>query len=436
MEDSLGNFGKVVILGANGTMGAASAALFAGAGVQTTLLARSRQKAADGAARIERLLRSNAANSLVSVGAYDVLEREVAAADLVLEAVAEDYGPKIELLSRCDDARRPGTLVASVSSGLSVRKLCERRSDDFVAHFMGIHLFNPPTVINGCELISHARSNVEAVRAVRRFLESVLRREVVETRDTPAFCGNRVGFKVLNQTAQWAEELGVHYLETVLGTHTGRSMGPFATIDFVGLDVHEAIADNLFQCTKDDANACFAVPSWLRKLTQQGRLGRKTPDAGGVYRVEGTGGDRQVFVYDIGRARYVPLAPDLHVPDVVAGVRRLQRIGRYSSAAKLLSTANGRDAELMRAMILGYISYALGLVGEVVESARDVDRIMGFGFNWAPPGLWVDYLKPSNTIRLLEQARLSVPRVVVDAARRNARLFDDPRVDGGRFFMA
>ena len=76
--------------------------------------------------------------------------------------------------------------------------------------------------------------------------------------------------------------------------------------------------------------------------------------------------------------------------------------------------------------MLGYISYALGRVGEVVEHARDVDRIMGFGFNWAPPSVLVDAIGAPRTIELLDKERLPVPAVVAEAASTGTPLFDEP----------
>jgi 3-hydroxyacyl-CoA dehydrogenase len=426
-----------VVLGANGTMGAAAGALLTGAGVPTTFLARSREKAAAGAARAERLLRTASVRAITRIGSYEELEREVAEADLVIEAVAEDYALKTSLFSRIDEVRPSDSVVATVSSGLSIARLCRGRSNGFSENFLGIHLFNPPTLITGCELIPHAASPASVVRKVDSFLRQTLRREVVIVRDSPAFCGNRIAFKVLNEIVQLSEEHGIHYLEAVLGPHGGRAMAPFATMDFVGLDVHQAIADNLFQNTADAARARFVVPGWLRALVTEGRLGLKTPERGGFYRTQGTGADARRFVYDPSRRDDVPVSEvKLGELEVVAQMRRLNRVGRYADAVRLLATAPGRDAELMRRVVLGYISYALGLVGEVVEHGRDIDRIMSFGFNWAPPSLWLDYLTPATTVTLLERARLAVPRVVVDAADQRRGVFRELNVDAGRFFAA
>ncbi|RDJ93360.1 hypothetical protein B4Q13_22435 [Lacticaseibacillus rhamnosus] len=79
----------------------------------------------------------------------------------------------------------------------------------------------------------------------------------------------------------------------------------------------------------------------------------------------------------------------------------LHRVGRYQQAIDVFAEAAGADAELMRRVILGYVSYGLNRVGEVVETPTDVDRIMGFGFNWAPPTLLVDLLGARRTVKAL-----------------------------------
>ena len=79
-------------------------------------------------------------------------------------------------------------------------------------------------------------------------------------------------------------------------------------------------------------------------------------------------------------------------------------------------------------------SRCAGLVGEVVQRPRDVDRIMGFGFNWAPPSVLVDAIGPGRTIILLDKARLPIPRCILDAATHQRALFNEPTVDRARFF--
>src|SRR5690606_19767196 len=167
-----------------------------------------------------------------SCGTYEAdLARALAEADLVFEAVAEDPATKralFEAVDRLLEGAPTHPIVATVSSGLSIAGLCADRSERFRSHFLGIHLFNPPTVIAGCELIPHAATDPGVVAVARDLLAGALGRQVVETRDTPAFAGNRLGFKVLNEVAQLAEEHGVAFMDQLVGPHTGRALPPLA----------------------------------------------------------------------------------------------------------------------------------------------------------------------------------------------------------------
>jgi 3-hydroxyacyl-CoA dehydrogenase len=425
---------KVVVLGGNGAMGAGSGEVFAAAGIPTVLLARTRDKAETGRARIESMAKAEAISALVTTGSYDDdLAREVADADLIFEAVSEDLDLKRVYFEQVDAARKPDSIVATVSSGLSIAAMTDGRSDSFARHFLGIHFFNPPNVIVGCELIPHAGTDPEVTAFVEALLAGPLGREVVKTSDTPAFAGNRVGFKVLNEVAQLAEQHGVAYMDALIGPHTGRAMSPLVTVDFVGWDVHKAIVDNVAANTSDEANAAFALPGYMAKLIDAGHLGNKTPATGGFYRAA----DQQTFVLDPTSGDYRPAAEVVaEPPEIALQMKAAIRVGRYGRAMEIFATARGDDADLMRKVVLGYISYGLGRVGEVVEQPRDVDRIMGFGFNWAPPSLLVDTIGAERTIALLQAAGLAVPAVIVSAAESRTTLFDERNVDSGRFFFA
>jgi 3-hydroxyacyl-CoA dehydrogenase len=406
---------KVVVLGANGAMGAGSGEVFAAAGIETTFLARTRDKAVAGQRRAEKLAKSSAISRFIRTGSYDDdLARAVPEADLVFEAVSEDLALKRVYLEQIDRLRKPDAIVATVSSGLSIAAMAAVGGASFARHFLGIHFFNPPNVIVGCELIPHAGTDPLVVADVTELLNDRLGRELVRTSDTPAFCGNRVGFKVLNECAQLSQEHGAAYIDALLGPHTGRAMAPLQTIDFVGWDVHQAIVDNVFANTRDEAHAAFALPAFMKEKIAAGCLGDKTPDKGGFFRKTDT--------------------TKVAVPEVAQKMKALHRVGRYREAFDVFATATGADAELMRRVILGYVSYGLGRVGEVVETVADVDRIMGFGFNWAPPGALVDAIGARRTVALCEVAALPVPALLVDAAERNQRLFDAANGDFGRFF--
>ncbi len=417
-------------------MGSGSGAVFASAGIPTVFLARTLEKAEAGRARAEQLTKGKACSPTISCGSYSSdLGHALLDADLVFEAVSEEPAVKREVFALIEKLRRETTIIATVSSGLSIAGMCAGFSEGFRKNFLGVHLFNPPTVITGCELIAHAGTDPGVVAVVRDFLQNVVGREVVECSDTPAFAGNRLGFKVLNEVAQLAEEHGVAFMDQLVGPHTGRALPPLATIDLVGWDVHKAIVDNLWATTHDTAHDQFKLPAYMQRGIDRGHLGRKTRDKGGFFRMDGKGADAKHFVLD-------PVTGDYHpreegtplMPAFVEKMKAAIRSGCHTVAMEVLCTSEGKEAELLRKVMLGYISYGLGLVGEVVMRPRDVDRIMGFGFNWAPPSVLVDAIGPGRTMILLDKAKLPVPQAIRDAANHQRAMFNEPSVDGARFF--
>jgi len=425
----------VVVLGANGAMGAGAAALFAAGGCTVTMVARERAKVEGAIAAVQTIAKSERiADSLCGATYADGLDQLCRDADLIFEAIAEDFAAKRALLAEVDAARPPDALVATVTSGLSITALAEERSPAFRAHFAGIHLYNPPHLMTGTELIPHPEMPEPCVRALAETLSSRFGRQVVRCRDLPAFAGNRIGFKVLNEVAQLAERYGVQVMDTLVGPYTGRAMAPLATIDLVGWDVHQAIVDNVYANTRDEAHRAFKLPAYMAALAERGHLGDKTPDLGGFYRRVKVDGRTETQVLDPGTGRYTPAQP-LRVP-FVEEVRDLHRRGRYRQGIDRFMSAEGEQADLARRVVLGYISYALLRAGEVVDEYADIDRIMAAGFNWAPPSALVDLIGAQRTMQLLERYDLPVPPLVEAAARGEVAtpLFRLPFVSPGRYF--
>ena len=419
---------KVVILGANGAMGATSGAVFAGAGWNVVKLARDLEKAQSALVTAQNAARAEAVAERVKLGTYDDdMDEQVADADLIFESLAEDIALKKAFFERVDKRRRPDSIVASGSSGLSIAEMARGRSDSFRKHFLGIHLFNPPQVIVGTEVIPHPETDPNVTRKACEILAHEIGRKVIITRDRPAFVGNRVGFKVLNECAQLSAEHGVAFIDYLVGPHTGRAMAPLATIDLVGWDVHKAIVDNVYAHTEDEAHASFQLPSFMERGIEAGHLGDKTPKRGGFYRKDG----KAVDALEPKTGAYKPVQKPAPIP-FVESMKHYNREGRYAEAFRVFAEARGAEADLMRKVILGYVSYALNRVEEVAESARDVDIIMSYGFNWAPPSALVDLIGARNIIKLFERYHLMVPPVVEKAAAKGTKLYYGEMLDYGR----
>src|SRR5580658_610389 len=236
----------VVILGANGAMGYGSGALFTSAVPRVTFLARARDKADAGLKIAVNAVRSSTVANGVDTGDYEKdFDAAVASADLIFEALTEDFEVKRRMFERVDKVRKPDSIVATVTSGLSINALGRGRSDSFRKHFLGLHFFNPPNVIVGTELIAGRETDPRLVEFIDAYAQKMLGRVMIRTADTPGFAGNRVGFKVLNEAAQLAEEHGPVLVERIIGPYTGRALAPLPTIDLVGWDIHRAIVDNI-----------------------------------------------------------------------------------------------------------------------------------------------------------------------------------------------
>lgn len=427
---------KVVVLGANGTMGYGSAALFTQAVPEVTFLARTKAKAEEGLGAAIKQVRSPTVANGAKIGSYDAdLEAAVAEADLVFEALTEDFAVKREMFDKVEKHRRDDSIVATVTSGLSINQLCEGRSESFRRHFLGLHFFNPPNVIVGTELIAGDDTDPEVVDFVEAFSRIRLGREMIRTADTPAFAGNRVGFKVLNESAQLAEELGPVLVDRLVGPYTGRALTPLATIDLVGWDIHGAIVENVYDNTDDEAHEANKLPAYMAALMEKGVLGNKT-GRGFFYRDE----DKKQHVLDPGTGSYRPVS-EVVLPDLsyIDDVSALYREGRYREGMQVFLAAEGDEAAIARKVVAGYVSYAFHRVGEVTETIDGIDRIMGMGFNWAPPSVLVDTMGgAAEAVGMIEKAGVPVPPALEEAARtgKPERFFDHPRINTGRFFVA
>ena len=96
-------------------------------------------------------------------------------------------------------------------------------------------MFNPPYQLTLCELTASPYSDMNLYGELKDYLTNVLHRTVAESKDLPAFLGNRIGFYVMNEALQYAEKYqdngGIDYIDSLLGPFTGRTMPPITTAD-------------------------------------------------------------------------------------------------------------------------------------------------------------------------------------------------------------
>src|SRR6266849_10158070 len=195
---------KAAVLGA-GTMGAQIAAHLANAGIPTLLLdivprddAGDRNRIAR--AGFEAARKSKPAafftsdlTSLVSAGNFEDDLSKLKDCDLIIEEVVENLEIKRQLYEKVEQHRRSGSVIASNTSGIPLKQLAEGRSEDFRAHFLGTHFFNPPRYMHLVELIRTEWTKPEVSCSMFGFLDQRLGKGVVVARDRPNFIANRIG---------------------------------------------------------------------------------------------------------------------------------------------------------------------------------------------------------------------------------------------------
>lgn len=423
---------KVGILGASGNMGSLSGGIFAQAGIECVYFARSVEKAKAGMDAAVGQARSDVLKDVMKACSYDDLEKEIPDCDWIFEGLAEDMNIKNEYFSRIEKIRKKGSIVSTVSSGLSIRAMAEGRDDDFRAHFMGTHFYNPPGKLPANELIFHPDVKKDTQKFVIQFCENVLRRVNIVTNDVPAFAGNRIGFQLLNEAAQYAEKYGVEKIDYLLGPYTGRAMAPLATIDLVGLDVHKAIVDNVVANVKDERMETYKMPAYMQTMIDRGMLGRKARGQGGFFNRDE---NKNKTVLDIQSLTFKGL--EGYKLDWVEKVKGLIYDGLYSQAVNIIKTQTGPEADIVRHFILGYISYSYSRVGEVTpleDGIHGIDKVMSSGFSWMPPAGWVDFLGGNEeTAELIKKAKLPVPKALSKGGKKSkCKLKDTSRFLIGR----
>ncbi|MFI9645225.1 3-hydroxyacyl-CoA dehydrogenase family protein [Streptomyces sp. NPDC052040] len=265
----------------SGTMACGIAEVFARAGHEVVLAARTEEKAAAAKARIgASLARSadrgrttaeaagRALDRIRPTGSYD----DLADVGLALEAIAEDLDAKRQLFTTLDKVCGPGAVLATTTSSLPVI-VCARATSR-PQNVIGMHFFNPAPAMKLVEVVRTVLTSDEAHRTVRE-LCAAIGKHPVDCGDRAGFIVNALLFPYLNNAVKMVQE---HYaspddIDAAMRLGGGYPMGPFELLDVVGLDVSLAIERALHHEFRDPG---LAPAPLLEHLVAAGCLGRKT----------------------------------------------------------------------------------------------------------------------------------------------------------------
>jgi len=320
---------------------------------------------------------------LITAANYQTDLHRLAECDLVIEAIAERLDWKLDLYEQLAPAIKPGAIVASNTSGLSITQLAQALPESLRARFCGVHFFNPPRYMPLVELIPTTDTQPALLDALETFLTTGLGKAVVRAKDTPNFIGNRIGvFGMLSVFAQ-AEKFGLSYeqVDELTGTRLGRAKsGTFRTADVVGLDTLAHVIRTMWdQLPNDPFHAAFAMPPVVEALIEKGALGQKT--GAGFYRKEG----KAILRLDPKKGEYVPA--DAHVDEGVAAL-----LAERDPAKRLRSLRESQhpQAQFVWSVLRDMFHYSAFHLAEIADTARQIDQAMiwGFGHQQGPFEIW------------------------------------------------
>ena len=192
--------------------------------------------------------------------------------DLVIEAITENLGMKLELWRELDDFVKDGAVFATNTSSLSV--IDQAASTGRPHRFIGLHFFNPAQVMPLLEVVQTVTTDEDALKTGFEFGEKC-GKLTVHAKDKTGFIVNRLLVPyMLDAIRAYEEGVGtVDQIDAAMKAGANHPMGPFTLLDFVGLDTTASIADIMFDEYREKR---FAAPPTLRKMVAAGFFGRKS----------------------------------------------------------------------------------------------------------------------------------------------------------------
>jgi 3-hydroxybutyryl-CoA dehydrogenase len=225
----------------------------------------------DRSAEKGRLTKELADAALGRITDSDDLEDAARGADLVIEAVIEDFDTKKSVFTALGKAASKDAILASNSSTIAISRLADLTGN--AARCCNMHFFHPVTVMQLCEVVKGPKTSDATVAAATEFVRSIDRTPVVLNKEIWGFIVNRILFAASEEAMHLLEGgyASAEDIDTAVQKGLNWPMGPFHLLDFSGLDIfYGAMKDRHRQGEGGDA------PEVLRKLVEEGHLGRKT----------------------------------------------------------------------------------------------------------------------------------------------------------------
>lgn len=289
----------ITVIG-SGTMGNGIAHVFAQHGYKVSLVDISEESLKKGIATIEKnlgrqvekgtLTEESKKQALANLSTTTFLKEGVKDAELVIEAATENIDLKLKIFKEIDENTKPGTILASNTSSISITKIASvTKSPDKV---IGMHFMNPVPIMKLVEVI-RGYSTSQSVTTTIMDLSVALGKVPVEANDYPGFVANRILMPMINEAIYSLYEgvAGVQEIDTVMKLGMAHPMGPLQLADFIGLDICLSILNVL---NNGFGNPKYAPCPLLVNMVQAGHKGIKSGT--GFYKY--TPGSKELVVAD------------------------------------------------------------------------------------------------------------------------------------------
>lgn len=345
--------------------------------------------------------------ALIEAGNFEDDLQRLSEVDWVIEVVVENLAVKKDVFTKVDQFRKPGSIISSNTSGISIEAMAEGRSEDFQKNFLGTHFFNPPRYLKLLEVIPTKATDPNVLTFMKQFGEDVLGKGVVEAKDTPNFIANRIGTYGLLVTVREMLKGGysVGEVDSITGPLIGRAKSAtFRTLDVVGLDTFAHVAKNVYDQVDGEEKDVFTLPDFVTKMLDNGWYGSKSGQ--GFFLKKG----KEILELDPETLEYVA-RKKLKAPSVEMA-KQAKGLG---NKMKALVYSEDRAGQLLWDILTPALLYSAELTGEIADDIVSIDQAMKWGFGWStgPFETW-DSIGLEKSVSRLEQEGKKVPQWVTE----------------------
>lgn len=275
---------KVAVIG-SGTMGAGIAQWFLQQNIVVDLIDQNQDFLKKSAEKIMSSLDSLAAKNKITadeakqfklnlrVTTLNDIHRDV---DLVIEAIVENVEIKRKLFQDLDALLNPKTVFASNTSSIPITEISCTLSPDRRKNFLGIHFFNPATIMKLVEVINGLDTDRTLSEAIVKFFNQK-NKVAVLCADRPGFIVNRVARNFYGESLRIVENYNLEKIKEVdqiLKEVGGFKMGPFELMDLIGIDINYSVTESVYKSFFDEPR--FRPHKLQKEMVLANRLGKKT----------------------------------------------------------------------------------------------------------------------------------------------------------------